>query len=70
MTTPTTPTDKSLLEKRKGGLRKIFEPSPEKMCLSSEHNPPGDIVLEPGGYEYICPLCGHRQVFTVPLITL
>jgi hypothetical protein len=25
--------------------------------------------LEPGTYEYICPACGHRQVFTVPEIT-
>lgn len=35
-------------------------------CRSSEHNPPTMIVLDPGEYEYTCPDCGHKQVFTVP----
>ena len=34
-------------------------------CLDCEHNPPSMIVLSPGKYEYICPTCGHKTVFTV-----
>jgi hypothetical protein len=49
------------------GLRKISES--KKRCNNPEHNPPMFISLEPGTYEYICPACGHRQVFTVPEIT-
>jgi hypothetical protein len=40
-----------------------------KICRHSEHNPPMHIVLEPGTYEYICPGCGNKTVFDVPLIT-
>jgi hypothetical protein len=54
---------------KKGGLRKIKEPSKEEMCLSSAHNPPSHIVYSPGEYEYICPVCGKVTRFTVPLIT-
>jgi hypothetical protein len=35
-------------------------------CRHPEHNPPTHIYLEPGTYEYICPACGHKQVFSVP----
>jgi len=49
------------------GLRKIRDI--EEPCLSPEHNPPTMICLDPGGYEYVCPSCGHTTVFTVPLIT-
>jgi len=52
----------------KGGLRKISGDE-MKYCTSSEHNPPKHIVLEPGRYEYVCPSCGHKQIFTVPKIT-
>jgi len=52
-------------ESNQSGLRKIRD---IELCLSPEHNPPGQIVLEPGEYEYICPACGHRVTFTVPAI--
>lgn len=48
-------------------LEKISEPP--KVCLDPEHNPPTNIVLEPGTYKYTCPSCGKVTVFTVPLIT-
>lgn len=51
--------------KIKGGLRKIANPPPPP-CRSPEHDPPRMIVLEPGTYEYTCPLCGKVQIFTVP----
>lgn len=51
------------METYKSGLRKIKDE--ELPCLHSEHNPPGNIVLEPGTYEYICPGCGKKQVFQV-----
>ena len=58
--------NKMLQERAKGGLKKIevFKP-----CLSSEHQPPSHMVLSPGKYEYTCPACGEKTVFTVPLIT-
>lgn len=50
-----------------GGLRRIADaPRP---CLSPEHNPPSRIYLEAGSYEYVCPSCGHKTTFSVPLIT-
>lgn len=49
------------------GLRKIRDIKPP--CLSPEHNPPNNIVLEPGEYEYICPACGHRVEFIVPVVS-
>ena len=54
-------------ENKRGGLKKIRDAS--NYCKSEEHNPPSHIVLEPGTYEYECPRCGHKQVFTVPNIT-
>ena len=48
--------------------RKIKEPNEEELCLSPEHSPPSPIVFEPGTYEHICPMCGKRIVFTVPVI--
>ncbi len=50
-----------------GGLRKIAD-APQQ-CLSPEHNPPSMIHLDPGTYEYVCPSCGHKTTFTVPLVT-
>jgi len=40
-----------------------------RVCISPEHNPPTNIVLEPGKYEYECPVCGKITKFIVPLIT-
>lgn len=48
------------------GLRKIEDV--EYPCLSREHIPPSHIVLKPGKYEYTCPACGERTVFTVPAV--
>jgi hypothetical protein len=47
------------------GLKKIEDE--KKPCFSPEHNPPSQIVLAPGTYEYVCPSCGERVVFTVPV---
>jgi len=38
-------------------------------CISMEHYPPTQIFLQPGRYEYTCPSCGKKTVFTVPSIT-
>ncbi len=45
-------------------IRKIFDAP--KPCFHPEHNPPMHIVLQPGTYEYTCPACGKKVVFTVP----
>lgn len=37
-------------------------------CLHPEHNPPSHMVYSPGIYEHICPGCGKRMEFTVPII--
>lgn len=50
-----------------GGLRKIRDVKPP--CMSSEHNPPSNIVLDPGEYEYTCPSCGNKTVFVVQSVT-
>ena len=39
-------------------------------CLHPEHNPPTNIVLDPGVYEHECPSCGHSQIVTIGRITL
>ena len=49
--------------------RKIAEPTKSERCLSSEHEPPMHMVYSPGTWEHICPQCGKKSVFTVPLIT-
>jgi rRNA maturation endonuclease Nob1 len=36
-------------------------------CYHPEHNPPSAMVYKPGTYEHICPGCGNRIVFTVPV---
>lgn len=41
-----------------------------KFCRHPEHRPPRMQVFKPGSYEHICPGCGARSYFTVPLITL
>ncbi len=56
------------MDKRKSALQKVAEP--KKSCLDPEHNPPGNIVLEPGSYEHICPKCGKVSRFIIPDITL
>ena len=38
-------------------------------CMSPEHNPPAHIVLDAGVYEYQCPACGHKQIFTIQSTT-
>lgn len=49
------------------GLKKISDaPRP---CLSGEHNPPSMIVLQPGTYEYTCPMCGYKTTFSVHATT-
>lgn len=53
---------------KKGGFRKINE-LPQDNCNSPEHNPPGNIYLEGGTYEYTCPVCGKTQIINVPKIT-
>ena len=56
-------------------LKQIFETDPDKKrlfsepCISSEHNPPTHIYLNPGKYEWECPLCHEKQTFIVPRIT-
>ncbi len=40
----------------------------EKICLSPEHNPPMNIVLQPGIYKHTCPSCGWTYSFNVPQI--
>ncbi len=48
-------------------LRKLPEPKSQGIvCLHSEHNPPGGIVLDPGVYEWVCPGCGKATQFRVP----
>jgi hypothetical protein len=49
-----------------GRLRKIRDLKPP--CFSPEHNPPLQIVLEPGEYEYVCPSCGNPTTFIVPMV--
>ena len=53
----------------KFGTRKIGEPSKEAQCLHPGHKIPSLMVFEPGTYEHVCPACGHRRVFRVPLRT-
>lgn len=55
-----------LKQKNNDRLKKIEDFKP---CLSPEHNPPSNIVLSPGKYEYTCPSCGEKTIFSVPLIT-
>ncbi len=42
----------------------------QKQCRHPEHEPPSMRVYEPGTYEYTCPHCGKKTVFTVPGIYL
>lgn len=54
--------------KRRGGFRKIEKPDEPRPCISREHEPPGNIVLQPGDYEYECPACGKVTYIHVPEI--
>jgi len=53
-------------------LRKIESPEDwgedGKVCLSLEHSSPSHMFYEPGTYEWTCPVCGEKTVFTVPKI--
>jgi len=49
------------------GLRKIADV--KQPCTDPQHSPPMNIYLEPGIYEYVCPSCGERVVFTVSSVT-
>ncbi|MDG6938408.1 MAG: hypothetical protein JRN42_07740 [Nitrososphaerota archaeon] len=54
---------------REGGLERIGEPEDgmyRRKCDSYKHNPPMQIVLEPGRYRWTCPDCGERTEFVVP----
>ena len=44
-------------------LKKLSDPP--KICNDPNHDPPPHIVLENGTYEYECPSCGHKVIFTV-----
>ena len=48
-------------------LKKIGENKP--ICVSPEHNPPMHMYLEAGTYEWTCPACEEKQVFTVMGVT-
>jgi len=41
---------------------KPYLPAP---CLSKEHEPPSNMVYQPGKYEHTCPDCGHVIIFMV-----
>ena len=41
------------------------KPPPPPPCRSTEHDPPGMIVLEAGEHTWQCPACGHKTTFTV-----
>jgi hypothetical protein len=43
----------------------IYKSEEEKICISSEHNPPQFMVYQPGRYRYTCPKCGKMQEFTI-----
>jgi ribosomal protein S27E len=34
-------------------------------CTDREHNPPNQMVFEPGSYEHTCPDCGKATTFIV-----
>ena len=54
----------------KGGFRRIDNTEPNKgQCISPAHNPPSNIVLQPGTWEYTCPACGKTTVINVPNIS-
>lgn len=53
-------------------LKKIAEPFEKYRgpCRSMLHNPPNMISLSPGTYEWTCPACGEKRVFTVHGFTM
>lgn len=46
-------------------FRKIEAGWAKQICTSSEHNPPQHIYLEPGVYEYECPVCHQKQIVKI-----
>jgi len=55
------------VENRKAGLRKIGD-LPGQQCKHPEHTP-STLGLEPGKYEYVCPGCNLKTIFTVKAAT-
>lgn len=49
------------------GLRKVADIP--RACTSPAHDPPTMIVLQPGVYEYTCPVCGETSTFTIARVT-
>lgn len=47
-------------------LKKIADFPKMEYCRDPQHNPPGNIVLEPGIYEHECPRCGLKTPVIVP----
>ena len=47
-------------------IRKIADPP--KICTHPEHKIPSHMVFAPGTYEHVCPGCGKKTIFTVPLV--
>lgn len=50
-------------------LRRLDTIDTIRPCYSSEHEPPMFLYLEAGTYEWTCPACGHKTVFTVAGVT-
>lgn len=41
-----------------------FDPAARPSCRAAQHEPPV-VALRPGTYEWTCPACGARRVFSV-----
>lgn len=54
---------KKMLKHHKSSLRKISDIP--LTCRSENHNPPGNMCLSPGLYEWTCPDCGEKITFVV-----
>jgi predicted RNA-binding Zn-ribbon protein involved in translation (DUF1610 family) len=53
-------------KEKRGGFKKVPDPlGTGHTCSHPEHNPPGQIVLPPGLYEYTCPGCGRSIVIRI-----
>lgn len=50
-------------------LKKLEDHS-KKQCNHPEHEIPSNTVLDDGKYEYTCPACGKKEIFTVKSATL
>ena len=45
-------------------LEKIAD-APPQPCMHPEHNPPSQMVYQPGTYRYTCPACGYNVTFVI-----